>query len=183
MQKNGIFYHLFSRARQRQAGNERRSRVGHAKTRAVPAKSEGQSAKPRPVPSEKRSAEKKSPVTESDRTLLEATTRFEPVDGFEGRYKTNQKTLFFLSFLIVDSEITIAITIFPLYNREKAVFATPEGIRVPLPGRHDGVITVAHKKPYEFKKTYVLFPLNRGFANAKPCFNSPAYFLTGPSSS
>ena len=66
-------------------------------------------------PGEKRSAAKKSPVTASDRTLLEATPRFEPVnDGFAGRYPTIQKPLFFLGFLKVESEITIAITIFRL---------------------------------------------------------------------
>ena len=50
-----------------------------------------------------------------DRESLEVTTRFELVnDGFAGRYQTIQKPLFFLSFLTVDSEITIAITIFRL---------------------------------------------------------------------
>ena len=94
-----------------------------------PAKSEGHGAKPSQPrqkakdrmrkmmvrPGEKRSAAKKSPVTGSDRTLLEVTTRFELVnDGFAGRYPSIQKALFFLGFLTVDSEITIAITIFRL---------------------------------------------------------------------
>ena len=43
---------------------------------------------------------------------LEVTTRFELVnDGFAGRSPTIQKPLFFLGFLRVDSQITIAVTI------------------------------------------------------------------------
>lgn len=48
-------------------------------------------------------------------SAVEVTTRFELVnDGFAGRYPSIQKPLFFLGFLTVDSEITIAITIFHL---------------------------------------------------------------------